>query len=150
MKRYIMFFACLLAFGAAFAADPVQNRLGGMGIKHAAVKDNPSAQIKKMYTFDEGGVKGAIIVFYLQELREDVFATIVSTSSGYVVKSVELTDETKYKEKTLSELKQSLSKWDNMKAKAMPDAVSSATRHSRGIYGIIQQAVDGGITILSK
>lgn len=150
MKRFI----CLLVlFGVTFfvfSQEIIQTKLSSMGIKNTKITDNPSPKILKMYAFNENTANGGIIVFKVTNIKTDIFATIVKSGTSFMVVSVEAVNSQVYNKKTMDQLNEAFAKWNNITEKNIPDAVSSATKHSKGIYVEIQGAVADGIKILRK
>jgi len=150
MKRLAFVMLLSLSCIFAFSQEAVYTKLNGMGVKNSTGKNNPAKNIKKMYIFNENNVKGGIIVFTLNEVKMDVFATVIQTGNDFKIMSVEPVNNTAYNKDMMSQLNGSFAKWNNVPESGIPDAVSSATKHSKGIYSEIQAAVVNGIAVLKK
>jgi hypothetical protein len=148
MKKLIcsLFLICLVV--SLFSQEAVQTKLANLGIKASTLTNTPTKNILKIYTFSENNINGGIIVFTLKEIKTDVFATIVKSGSEYIVMSIEPVNANAYGKSTMKQLNGSFSRWNNTQEKNIPDAVSSATKHSSGIYKEIQTAVAEGITYM--
>ena len=148
MKKLLLVVVMLSVVCFAFSQEAVQAKLVKLGIKTVQTASNPSPTIQKIYKFKENNLDGGIIVFTLKDLRIDVFATVMRTSAGFVVQSIEPVNANAFNQERMGQLADSFSWWNNVNAKSIPDVVSSATRHSKGIYPEISDAITAGIKIL--
>ena len=148
MKKMIVTLALLTMVVCAFSQEAVQAKLVKLGIKSVQAASNPSPNILKLYKFNENNLNGGIIVFTLKDLKIDVFATVMKTTAGFVVQAIEPVNANAYNQERMGQLADSFSWWNNVNAKNIPDVVSSATRHSKGIYPEISDSITAGIKFL--
>jgi hypothetical protein len=148
MKRILLMLIMLSAVYCAFSQEAVQAKLAKLGIKTVQVANNPSPVVLKVYKFNENNLDGGIIVFTLKDLKIDVFATVMRTQSGFVVQSIEPVNANAFNRERMGQLADSFSWWNNVNENKIPDVVSSATRHSRGIYPEIRDALTAGLKLL--
>ena len=148
MKKVIYFIIFLSTAISLSSQEIVKTKLTNLGVKKYIIENNPTKNIQSIYTFNENSTKGGIILFNLTEIKLDVFATIIQTATDYTVTSLEPINSNAYNTKMMGQLLQSFSRWKNIKEKSIIDVVSSATKHSRGIYLQIQKALVDGIVIL--
>jgi len=134
MKKIVLVAAMLSMVLCAFSQEAVQAKLAKLGIKSVQVANNPAPTVQKVYKFNENNLDGGIIVFTLKDLKIDVFATVMRTSSGFVVQSIEPVNANAYNQERMGQLADSFSWWNNVNENKIPDVVSSATRHSKRIY----------------
>jgi len=148
MKKIVLVAAMLSMVLCAFSQEAVQAKLAKLGIKSVQVANNPAPTVQKVYKFNENNLDGGIIVFTLKDLKIDVFATVMRTSSGFVVQSIEPVTANAYNQERMGQLADSFSWWNNVNENKIPDVVSSATRHSKRIYPEISDAVTAGLKLL--
>jgi hypothetical protein len=140
----------LISLFAVAAQDQIQTHINSLGIKNVTVNENPGNYLKKVYILNDQGKKGGIIVFYYSEVRTDVFVTLLKNSNGYFVQSINLINSGTMNQGRLKDIKAGLAKLNNLNEKQLPDAISSATRHTQGMYSIIQAAMKNGIPIIES
>ena len=150
MKRFICMIVLLSVTICLSSQEIVKTKLTNLGVKKYVIENNPTKNIQMIYTFNETNAKGGIIVFNLTEIKLDVFATIIQSANDYTVTSVEPINSNAYSTKMMGQLLQSFSRWKNVKEKNIADVVSSATKHSTGIYIQIQKVLSEGIAILKS
>ncbi len=148
MNRFILALLFAGSCISGFSQDMLKSRLGVLGEKNYQTKNADIKNIKEVYVYIDKGIKSGIIVFTLNEIKMDVFASVSLSPNGYIVKSIEPVNGSQFKKKTMEQLTSSFSKWKNVQDKNIPDAVTSATRHSKGIYREIQDAMASGIPLL--
>ena len=148
MKKTVLALVVLSMALCAFSQEAVQAKLAKMGIKSVQTASNPAPAVLKVYKFNENNLDGGIIVFTLKDLKIDVFATVMRTTAGFVVQSIEPVNAKAFNQERMGQLADSFSWWNNVNENNIPDVVSSATRHSKGIYPEISAAVTAGLKIL--
>jgi hypothetical protein len=150
MKRLLALVALFGLAAAAWSQDAVLAKMKTLAVQKYVATDNPTKNVKKLYVFRDADKKGGIAVVTLAEIRMDVFVSIELVGGVYTVLAVEPVNNKAYPANQMQQLYDSFSRWAKVKESAIPDVVTGATRHSKGIYADLRVAVADAIALLKK
>lgn len=148
MKRWLMLLLSAGLSVGAFAQDAIAAKIDGMGVKAYSVKEAPSKEIKKLYVFNEAKIKGGVAVYKSSELRVDIYIVIVQKGSSWEISSVGMVDTRKEAGVRGGQIKAAYDKLKGTKDTMVLDAISSATRHCKGILREVEYIFGKAVAML--
>ncbi|QEN05358.1 hypothetical protein EW093_11765 [Thiospirochaeta perfilievii] len=141
MKKVFTIIIMLIVTANIYSQDFVKQQLKKMGAVSGEVVTKPNKSVKSLYRFKKDGQSGAVIVSYIKELKTDVCITVIKVGKSYLIDSIYLLDEKSYNNKRLPEILNAFGQWDKATEKNIPDVISSATRHSQGLFKDIDKVI---------
>lgn len=135
MKKFLIMVILFVAASAVYSQNLLQEHLKKTGVSENSGVDNPNKQVKKIYKFTRDGKSGAVLIAFVKELGTDVCFTVIKDSDKtYYIESLFAIDDSVIPAERRSAVKDKLDTWSNVKDNEIPDVISAASWHSKGMY----------------